>query len=193
MPSLKILTRWYQRMRTGYRNRSFALRVIWYRSETGARAALILGLAVVSGFSWSAYAYLEQRGDRESLQCLALNIYYEARGEPGAGQLAVGEVTMNRVRSGIYPPTVCEVVYQKNWDPLRRRFVGAFSWTEFDHVPPPRGNEWEHAWTAAENVYFGRHAATLEGATLYHAARIRPSWARNREPVARVGRHVFYH
>lgn len=179
-------------MRTGYRNRTFALRVFWYRLGTGARTALVAGLVVLLGFSWTTYAYIAHRSDRESLQCLALNIYYEARGESAAGQVAVGEVTMNRVRSGIYPSTVCNVVYQKNWDPLRRRYVGAFSWTEFDRVPPPRGQEWEHAWTVAENVYYGRYSATLDGATLYHAARIRPSWARNREPVARVGRHVFY-
>jgi N-acetylmuramoyl-L-alanine amidase len=186
------LLRRFERVRTGFRNRRFALRVFWYRLGTGARVALGAALAAALVVSWNAIAYLAQRGDRENLECLARNIYYEARGEPAAGQLAVGEVTMNRVRSGIYPSTVCEVVYQKNWDPLRRRWIGAFSWTEFDRVPVPRGHEWERAWVAAETVYYGRHAETLQGATLYHAARIRPSWARNRQPVARVGRHVFY-
>lgn len=121
-----------------------------------------------------------------------MNVYYEARGEPLLGQYAVAEVTMNRVASERYPDTVCEVVYQKRWDPLRKRHVGAFSWTEFDVVPHPEGEEWQRAWDVAKAVYYGERPPMLDGAVHYHATYIRPSWARGKQHIARIGRHVFY-
>lgn len=138
------------------------------------------------------YFSLTQRDDNQQLVCLALNVYHEARGEPTAGQYAVAEVTMNRVASSRYPNTVCKVVYEKNWDYIRHRYVAAFSWTEFDSVPKPEKRMWQQAWDVANVVYFNRHASKLQGVLLYHARHIRPSWARGRKPVARIGRHVFY-
>jgi spore germination cell wall hydrolase CwlJ-like protein len=104
----------------------------------------------------------------------------------------VAEVTMNRVASPHYPDTVCEVVYQKNFDPRRGRYVGAFSWTEFDERPAPQGEQWQLAQRVAEEVYHGRHSPRLEGVLHYHASYVRPSWSREKERVARIGRHVFY-
>jgi len=156
----------------------------WLFALAGAAVIVLLGLAIQS-----AIAHNQKRRD---LTCLAANVYYEARGERAAGRYAVAEVTMNRVASGRYPQTVCEVVYQKNWDPLRGRYVSAFSWTEFDSVPPPQDEHWQVAWDAAEAVYYGRRPPVLKGAVLYHATYIRPSWARGKRPVARIGRHVFY-
>lgn len=127
-----------------------------------------------------------------SLECLARNVYYEARGESIAGQYAVAEVTMNRKAARAYPKTVCEVVYQQNWDPIRGRFVGAFSWTEFDVLPPPAGEAWRRAQKVAHDVYYERHAPTLDGALHFHATYIKPEWSKERERVARIGRHVFY-
>lgn len=146
----------------------------------------VIAVALVTYFS------LTQRDDNPQLVCLALNVYHEARGEPVAGQYAVAEVTMNRVASSRYPDTVCEVVYQKNWDYIRRRYVAGFSWTEFDSIAKPQTETWQQAWDVAETVYYKRQAPTLQGVLFYHARRIRPSWARGRKPVARIGRHVFY-
>lgn len=130
--------------------------------------------------------------EKRELACLALNVYYEARGEPIAGMYAVAEVTMNRVRSPRHPPTVCGVVYEQRWDRLRKRKVGAFSWTEFDIVPHPGGREWKQAREVADAVYFGRQPATLDGALHYHASYIRPSWSKGQQPVSRIGAHIFY-
>ncbi len=99
---------------------------------------------------------------------------------------------MNRVASRRYPGTVCEVVYEKRWDRLRKRYVGAFSWTEFDVVPHPEGEQWHCAREVAEDVYFGRQPRQLNGALHYHATYIKPSWAQGQQPVARIGGHVFY-
>jgi spore germination cell wall hydrolase CwlJ-like protein len=130
--------------------------------------------------------------ERRELTCLALNVYFEARGEPLAGQYAVAEVTMNRVASPLYPHTVCGVVYQRNWDPLRRRYVGAFSWTELRLRGSPRGEEWIRAVKVARETYRGEHPPTVHGALFYHSIYIKPSWARNKKPVATIGDHVFY-
>jgi spore germination cell wall hydrolase CwlJ-like protein len=130
--------------------------------------------------------------ERRNLTCLARNVHFEARGEPVAGQLAVAHVTMNRKASGRFPNSVCDVVHQQNWDPLRRRYVGAFSWTELDSLPAPTAAEWEQAWKIAEAVYYGRELSNVEGALFYHATHIRPEWAKFKRPITRIGKHVFY-
>src|SRR6266436_2797005 len=179
----------------------YAARVFWYRTDKGPWVfVLVVGLIVtLLGFLLTAvFANQDERRnrarelDRQNLTCLARNVYFEARGEPAAGQYAVAEVTMNRKASGRYPGTVCGVVYQKNWDPLRKRHIGAFSWTELDALPAPRGEEWERAWKVAEAVYYRREARVLEGALHFHATYIKPDWARSKQPIARIGRHVFY-
>ncbi|GMR21294.1 MAG: hypothetical protein BMS9Abin36_1894 [Gammaproteobacteria bacterium] len=135
---------------------------------------------------------IRENTDTRNLTCLALNVYFEARGEPRAGQRAVAEVTLNRVASRHYPDTICEVVYQENWDYKRRRNVSAFSWTELNKIPGLKGKTWQAAWEAAEAVYFHRFPPLLDGALFYHARRIRPAWAKEKRVVARIGRHIFY-
>jgi len=174
------------------RNQWYSVRAGWYALDKGPWvAALVVGL-VLAGFAAALRAVATHRDDRMNVACLARNVYFEARGEPLHGQHAVAEVTMNRVASGRYPGTVCGVVYQKAWDPLRKRYVGAFSWTEFDTVPTPAGEEWLSAWRTAEAVYYGNAEPVVEGALFYHASTIKPSWARGKEPLARIGGHVFY-
>jgi len=168
------------------------LRLFWYTTDKGLWLfALILGL-IAATFIFALQAVHAYRDEKRNLVCLARNVYFEARGEPIAGQYAVAEVTMNRKASGRYPDTVCGVVYQQNWDPRRKRYVGAFSWTELSSVPTPMGEEWRGAWKVAEAVYHGRQAPVLENALFYHATYVKPSWARSKQPVARIGNHVFY-
>jgi spore germination cell wall hydrolase CwlJ-like protein len=126
------------------------------------------------------------------LECLAENVYHEARGEPLEGQYAVAEVTMNRLRSSSFPKSICEVVHEKRWDTLRRRHVGAFSWTELDDLNAPRGAAWQRAREVAVAVYDGAHAPRVPTALYYHAKYIKPSWAKPSRRVATIGSHVFY-
>src|SRR5262245_38605258 len=168
------------------------LRVYWYVTDKEPlifAAGLVLVAAAFALALRSAYTHGDERRD---LVCLARNVYFESRGEPLAGQHAVAEVTMNRLASGRYPGTVCGVVYQKNWDPLRKRYVGAFSWTEFDSLPAPMGEQWLQAWEVAEAVYYGREPPVLDGAMFFHATYILPDWAKTKKPLARIGGHVFY-
>jgi N-acetylmuramoyl-L-alanine amidase len=175
------LTRWWwsARIRLSAMHRDFMIFVSIVGAITVAFGALF-------------YALFTQPNDRPSLSCLALNVYFEARGEPLAGQYAVAEVTMNRVASGRYPATVCGVVHEKRWDSIRGRYVSAFSWTEFGDLPTPKGREWQQAVAVAKAVYYGKHKPTLNGALHYHATYVEPSWSKGEVPVARIGKHLFY-
>lgn len=168
------------------------VRFYWQTTNKAAWAVVAVAGLVLAGFAWLLQAVFAEQAERQDLHCLALNVYYEARGEPRAGQYAVAEVTMNRVASQYFPDTVCAVVYQKRWDTLRRRYVSAFSWTELERRPAPAGREWRRAQEVAEAVYYERHVPKLEGVLHYHAVRIKPSWARGRKPVAKIGKHLFY-
>jgi N-acetylmuramoyl-L-alanine amidase len=83
------------------------------------------------------------------LECLAENVYFEARGEPLEGQYAVAEVTLNRTRSDHFPHTVCGVVHEIRWNPSRRRLVADFSWTEQGGLSPEDGPAWKQAMAVA--------------------------------------------
>jgi len=117
-----------------------------------------------------------------NIDCLARNVYYEARGESLTGQYAVAEVTMNRKASLGYPKTVCEVVYQKD----------AFSWTGVEGLDAPAGSAWLRANRVAKDVYYQRSPAELHGVLHYHATYVQPEWSKDKERVAKIGRHVFY-
>jgi spore germination cell wall hydrolase CwlJ-like protein len=169
-----------------------AARVAWY-SRDRRRLALVFVLGAVAGAAgFLTYSVLASANDRNNLNCLAQNVYFEARGEPTAGQYAVAEVTMNRVASGRFPDTVCGVVHEKRWDPIRERYVGGFSWTDLRDRPAPQGEEWQRAWKIAEEVYYRNREPDLDGATYFHATYVRPTWSQEKTVVARIGRHVFY-
>jgi spore germination cell wall hydrolase CwlJ-like protein len=159
-------------------------------------AMLAVPVLVFAGIARFAYAdhvrrvAVEQR--RIDIRCLAENVYYEGRGESIAGQHAIAEVTLNRVESAQFPDTVCDVVHEQRWDVLRKRYVGAFSWTELDQVRRPQGQAWQRALAAATAVYDKEAAPRAEGALFYHATSIEPAWAKTKQRVAKIGNHVFY-
>ncbi len=168
------------------------LRYRWITSPKATVAAMLsLGLVVVA-LGAAIIMAVAAVDDRQQLACLSRNIYFEARGEPLTGQYAVAEVTMNRVGAITYPETVCGVVHQKTWDPQRKRWVAAFSWTAMGPWPEPQGREWQQAQTVAEDVYRGRYTPQLDGAIFYHAHYVRPGWSRQRPRVAQIGKHHFY-
>ncbi len=150
-------------------------------------------LGLLFRFAYTDHIQVESEQKRHAdLTCLARNIYFEARGEPMAGQYAVAEVTMNRVASRRFPGTVCEVVHEKRWDRIRKRYVGAFSWTELDSVSRPKEIAWQRAITVAVAAYDNQEAPRVPGALFYHAKRISPRWSKTKKQVADIGRHRFY-
>lgn len=131
--------------------------------------------------------------DASEIECLALNVYHEARGESTDGLFAVAFVTMNRVRSSRYPGTVCEVVWQRSWSSRRHRWIPQFSWTMDRRSDLPKNAKaWKHAQFVARLVYRYKLPSNVGDALWYHADYVHPSWTRWRERLARVGRHIFY-
>ncbi len=171
----------------------------WHTREKGGY--LVLSAVALVAVAFGIFVYFSIAGhDRsqnvrartQDLNCLAKNIYHEARGEPIDGQYAVAEVTMNRVASKHYPNTVCDVVYQSNFDVIRKRDVSAFSWTELELTAPIDRKIWERVWRIAQEVYDQQAEPRAEGALFYHAKNIRPRWSRGKRRVASIGRHIFY-
>lgn len=171
----------------------------WHTHEKGGYAVLSVLVLIVAAFGIFIHVSIaghdrsqDVRTRTQDLNCLARNIYHEARGEPIDGQYAVAEVTMNRVASKHYPNTVCDVVYQKNFDVIRKRNVSAFSWTELDMTAPLDGKIWKRTWKIAEEVYDEEAEPRVEGALFYHSRYIRPRWSRRKRHIAKIGRHIFY-
>jgi len=167
------------------------LRLLWYRTDKAVLVFSLFAGCVVGALAFAASLVFLDRDERNArlqafharnIECLARNVYYEARGEPAAGQYAVAEVTMNRKASPFFPKTVCAVVYQKE----------AFSWTLLEDLEPPSGDAWRRALTIAEDVYYQRRPPTMHGVTHFHATYVKPDWSTERQRVARIGRHVFY-
>ena len=115
--------------------------------------------------------------------CLALNIYWEARNQNIAGQLAVAQVTLNRSYDRRYPDDVCEVVYDHK----------QFSWYwDGKSDTPKEKNAWERAILVASAAMDGSGHAELQGVTHYHAVYSQPYWKDYMTKVAMIGDHVFY-
>lgn len=129
------------------------------------------------------------RPAEEALECLALNIYHEARSEPEIGQVAVAAVTLNRVRSDAYPDSVCAVVKQGGERLHRCQFSW---WCDGRSDRPDESRAWSKAKEMARLSLLGLTADPTEGATHYHASYVRPSWADAFEKTARIGKHHFY-
>ena len=137
--------------------------------------------------------------DSAQIECLAKNIYHEARSESFTGQRAVAWVTLNRVDSGQYPDNVCDVVYQgrrdKSGNPIRHKCQ--FSWYcdgKDDEISDR--DAWANAMFIAEIVY-ENHSNEIsfdptEGATMYHASYANPYWTVKFDKTVRIDDHIFY-
>lgn len=156
----------------------------------GLRLAATLLLLVLPGMlvAWQASA---ETGIRKEIQCLALNIYFEARSEPEAGKYAVGHVVLNRVADPRYPDSICEVVQEGGQETLHRC---QFSWwCDGESDLPTEAAAWQQSKMIANYVYWGFSKDPTFGALWYHADYVRPSWRRALLRGPEIGRHIFYH
>lgn len=145
-------------------------------------ASGLLTTCAIAGLGFMAYS--EVQAHENELECLALNIYHEARGESTMGQIAVAQVTINRVNHKYFPDTVCDVVWQDY----------QFSWTH-DNISDTPGDQqlYDKALNIAETVMSGQEDDPTAGALFYHADWVNPSWARKMDFYTQIGVHKFYH
>jgi spore germination cell wall hydrolase CwlJ-like protein len=123
-------------------------------------------------------------------KCLAEAIYFESRGEPVRGQMAVAQVILNRAFSGYYPNTVCGVVYQNAHRHLRCQFTFACDGIP-DRVREPDAMERAKK-IAAESLAGKLWLPEVGKATHYHAYWVHPSWVREMTKLHKLGVHTFY-
>lgn len=122
--------------------------------------------------------------------CLAAAIYFEARGEPIDGQIAVAEVVVNRVEDSRWPSNVCDVVKQNRYPGTLHRCQFSFYCNgEQEIVTDQRA--WATAQEIAEGVLSGELALGVE-ATHYHAITVDPFWSYHYTPLGTIGKHRFY-
>ena len=153
-------------------------------------AAPAVGGAPAAGVRPNYAALLDQDQAARENRCLAEAIYFEARGESEEGQAAVAQVVLNRVASGLYPATICGVVYQN-----RQRWHGCqFSFAcEGESLRITESDAWLKAVRIATEVTNGKtYVSDIAGSTHYHANYVRPRWARRLEKMDVIGHHIFY-
>ena len=123
------------------------------------------------------------------LECLTQAVYYEARGEGPAGQAAVAQVVLNRVRHPAFPKSVCAVVFQGAYGRGGCQFSFACDGSM------RRGREsgaWGRAERIAERALSGAVMATVGNATHFHTINVSPAWGPRLLRVGQVGLHIFY-
>ena len=145
---------------------------------------------------------VDMRQVRRELDCLARNIYWEARSEPVEGMIAVAQVTLNRVAHKSFPDDICDVVYQgptkASWKdksvyyPVKHRCQ--FSWYcdgKSDRISSVNQTIFDRCYEVARQVLIeGKRLPGLKQAVFYHADYVSPGW---RYPkLAKIGTHIFY-
>jgi spore germination cell wall hydrolase CwlJ-like protein len=174
----------------------------WFKHTTSIVAA-----ASLIGLSAQAVTFAEETGGlpNKEVQCLAKNIYFEAKNQGTGGWLAVAFVTLNRVKDTRYPNTICEVVYQgpskPSWqDPKKQipiRHKCQFSWF-CDGRPDDIRNKSKYTDILIfTNLMLDQAISTdmidiTDGATHYHADYVKPAWAKTKTKTIEIGDHIFY-
>ena len=167
-------------------------------NDTLAAAILLIGVATPT-----AGVPPEDRVVSESVECLAKNMYYEARSQGTAGQLAVSAVVLNRVNDARFPISVCEDRYQgptrKSWKdpsesyPIKNRCQ--FSWYCDGLSDKPKNDKvWKKVLDLSKLIMHNdiQFVDITDGATHYHADYVKPDWAKTKTRTTEIGDHIFY-
>lgn len=144
---------------------------------------LLLLFCVIS-FSVSAKSTFKDPQIKE-LNCLADNIFHEASAESIQGKQAVGAVTLNRVKSKLYPKSICGVVYQKH------KSTCQFSWTCSNHHKYD-SNQYAESLLIAKKLYMKKLSDNTKGSLYFHNVYIQPSWSNSMQFTVSYGTHLFY-
>jgi spore germination cell wall hydrolase CwlJ-like protein len=154
---------------------------------------IIIAIVVMALYGKPKQQASVELSERE-LFCLVQNVYFESQDQPEIGQAAVAYVTLKRLKHPAYPKSVCEVVWQKNWDPKKRKWVAAFSWTldgKSDRMTNMRAIE------RAADVFIAALRRKVLDVTrgrvvnFHNPDLASPTWAKKAIWSVRVGDHVF--
>lgn len=137
--------------------------------------------------------------NEREIECLALNSYYESRGESRAGQVAVAQVVLNRLESERFPNTICGVVQQgptyKNWKgnimPVRHQCHFSW-WCDGKSDIPVDMETYEEILNLVTDILYLDTVDITDGSLYYHAEYVNPWWASHFEVVTKIDRHIFY-
>jgi len=156
--------------------------------EPPVKSRLDMGRPIVE-YSRAWVAQQPKPGGDAQWECLAEALYFEARGETVKGQFAVAEVILNRVDSPNFPNTVCGVIHQGTG----KRYACQFTYTcdGNPEVIRERG-AYNRVAKVAAAILAGAPRDLTNGATYYHTAHVKPSWARRFAKTASIGVHHFY-
>lgn len=133
----------------------------------------------------------------EQVECIATNIYHEARNQSELGMRAVAWVTLNRVQHESYPNTACGVVYDavRYPDGQPKKNMCQFSWF-CDGKPDSITDveKWAESLLIAVDVMhnYDNYPDPTGGAHMYHANYVNPSWAKSYIRVVKIDSHIFY-
>ena len=171
---------------------------------------LVLGFLLAGAVLFPASVASSDQADDRAAECLAKNMYYEARNQGTAGVLAVTAVVFNRVNDSRFPNTICEVVYQ---GPTRESWKTRKTLDKNDAVYYPIKNRCQISWYCDGKsdvpkdiktyVKFFDYArawmkGTLaflditDGALFYHADYVTPGWAKTKQKTVEIQDHIFY-
>ena len=140
-------------------------------------------------------------GSEQELNCLALNMYHEARGEGTAGILAVSYVVLNRVNDSRFPDTICGVVKQGHHikkkegisQPIKNKCQ--FSWYCDGKSDQPKNKRVYDRLVSFSKYILSPDTNQIDitdGALFYHAEYVSPSWSKTKQKTANIGVHIFY-
>ena len=120
----------------------------------------------------------------DEMRCLAGAVYFESRGEPLSGQLAVAQVVINRSESHSFPASYCGVVYQR----------AQFSFVRGGTMPRVKtgSQAWKRATAIARIAHQGLWNSEADDSLYFHAAYVKPGWARKKTRRVAINTHIFY-
>lgn len=152
-------------------------------------------MLLIIGFLLSLILTFELEAKQNQVDCVAEAIYFEARGEPLVGQLAVANVINNRVKSSKFPDTYCDVVYQaKRINGKIVKNKCAFSFYCDGKVEKIEDKK---AYKLAKNIaklsMQEVYVDITRKATHFHATYVNPYWSTHLEYLGKIGKHKFYH
>lgn len=162
------------------------------RMGPGQGQALLLRTGFITGPGSPAarpYRFEGALDASRDLECLTQAVYYEARGETPAGQAAVAQVVLNRVRHPAFPKSICGVVYQRAYGGGTCQFSFACDGSMRKGREP---GAWARAARVATRALSGGVMAEVGNATHFHTIYVSPSWGPRLIRIGQVGLHVFY-